>query len=308
MLWMVTTITFIATVAVLTALFYALVPGEIGIAERLSRLIQPPRRQQVRDSSFSDKQKERVRDTLAAVGGLVSSGTAAAGSKAQLPMVRAGYRNASAMSAMRGLRILMPVLFVVLSIASGIYRVQVFFVPLLAAIAGYLVPDLWLMWRVQARQHRLRLALPDALDMLVICVEAGLGLDQALLRVAQELRITHPELSEELQLVNMEMRVGKTRLEAMRELGRRTGVEDIKALVAMLIQTERFGTSIAQSLRVHSDDLRIKRRQRAEEMSAKTTVKMVPALVLFIFPALMVVILGPAVITLMRQFLPTLTR
>jgi tight adherence protein C len=308
MLWVVTTITFIATVAVLTALFYALVPGETGIAERLSRLIQPPRQQKARDTSFSDKQKERVRDTLAAVGGLVSSGTAVVSSKEQLPMVRAGYRNASAMSAMRGLKILVPVLFVAITVASGIYRVQVFFVPLLAAIAGYLVPDLWLMWRVQARQHRLRLALPDALDMLVICVEAGLGLDQALMRVAQELRITHPELSEELQLVNMEMRVGKTRLEAMRELGRRTGVEDIKALVAMLVQTERFGTSIAQSLRVHSDDLRIKRRQRAEEMSAKTTVKMVPALVLFIFPALMVVILGPAVITLMRQFLPALTK
>jgi tight adherence protein C len=308
MLWVVTTITFIATVAVLTALFYALVPGEIGIAERLSRLIQPPRQQQVRDTSFSDKQKERVRDTLAAVGGLVTSGTAATGSKAQLPMVRAGYRNASAMSAMRGLKFLMPVLFVALAFATGIYRVQIVVVPLLCATAGYLLPDLWLMWRVQARQHRLQLALPDALDMLVICVEAGLGLDQALLRVAQELRITHPELSEELQLVNMEMRVGKTRLDAMRELGRRTGVEDIKALVAMLIQTERFGTSIAQSLRVHSDDLRIKRRQRAEEMSAKTTVKMVPALVLFIFPALMVVILGPAVITLMRQFLPTLNR
>ncbi len=308
MLWMVTTITFIATVAVLTALFYALVPGETGIAERLSRLIQPPRQQRVRDTSFSDKQKERVRDTLAAVGGLVSSGAAVVSLKEQLPMVRAGYRNASAMSAMRGLKILVPVLFVAITIASGVYRVQVFFVPLLAAIAGYLVPDLWLMWRVQARQHRLRLALPDALDMLVICVEAGLGLDQALMRVAQELRITHPELSEELQLVNMEMRVGKTRLEAMRELGRRTGVEDIKSLVAMLIQTERFGTSIAQSLRVHSDDLRIKRRQRAEEMSAKTTVKMVPALVLFIFPALMVVILGPAVITLMRQFLPALAK
>ena len=182
------------------------------------------------------------------------------------------------------------------------------FVPLLAAVVGYLLPELWLMWRVQARQHRLRLGLPDALDMLVICVEAGLGLDQAIMRVAQELSITHPQLSEELQLVNMEMRVGKTRLEAMRELARRTGVEDIKALVAMLIQTERFGTSIAQSLRVHSDDLRMKRRQRAEEMSAKTTVKMVPPLVFFIFPALMVVILGPAVIMLMRQFLPALNK
>jgi len=307
MLWAVTTITFLATVTVLAALLYALAPGGIGIAERLSRLIQPPP-QQVRDATFADKQKVRMRDSLAAVGSLVSSTPALPGSKAQLPMVRAGYRSDSAMMAMQGLKILMPVAFVVLVFTTGMYRLNVVFVPLLAAVVGYLLPELWLMWRVQARQHRLRLGLPDALDMLVICVEAGLGLDQALMRVAQELRITHPQLSDELQLVNMEMRVGKTRLEAMRELARRTGVEDIKALVAMLIQTERFGTSIAQSLRVHSDDLRMKRRQRAEEMSAKTTVKMVPPLVFFIFPALMVVILGPAVITLMRQFLPALNK
>ncbi|MFZ0882942.1 MAG: type II secretion system F family protein [Candidatus Acidiferrales bacterium] len=271
-------------------------------------MIQPPPQPQLRETSFADKQKERVRNSLAAVGSLVSSTPAPVGSKAQLPMVRAGYRSGRALMAMDGLKILMPVAFVGLAFTTGIYHLQPIFVPLLAAIIGYLLPELWLMWRVQARQHRLRLALPDALDMLVICVEAGLGLDQALIRVAHELRITHPQLSEELQLVNMEMRVGKTRLEAMRELARRTGVEDIKALVAMLIQTERFGTSIAQSLRVHSDDLRIKRRQRAEEMSAKTTVKMVPPLVFFIFPALMVVILGPAVITLMRQFLPALNR
>ena len=307
MLWAVTTITFLATVTVLAALFYALAPGGIGIAERLSRLIQPPP-QQSRETTFADKQKVRMRDSLAAVGSLVLSTPALAGSKAQLPMVRAGYRSDSAMMAMQGLKILMPLAFVVLVFTTGMYRLNVVFVPLLAAVVGYLLPELWLMWRVQARQHRLRLGLPDALDMLVICVEAGLGLDQAIMRVAQELRITHPQLSEELQLVNMEMRVGKTRLEAMRELARRTGVEDIKALVAMLIQTERFGTSIAQSLRVHSDDLRMKRRQRAEEMSAKTTVKMVPPLVFFIFPALMVVILGPAVIMLMRQFLPALNK
>jgi len=306
MLWAVTTITFLATVAVLAALLYAFVPGEIGIAERFARLIQPPPR--VRDSSFADKQKTRLRDSLAAVGGLVSSNPAPVGSKAQLPMIRAGYRSASAMLAMQGMQILLPVAFVVLAFTSGMYRLNVFLIPLLAAVVGYLLPELWLVWKVQARQHRLRLALPDALDMLVICVEAGLGLDQAILRVAQELRITHPELSDELQLVNMEMRVGKTRLDALRELARRTGVEDIQALVAMLIQTERFGTSIAQSLRVHSEDLRMKRRQRAEEMSAKTTVKMVPPLVFFIFPALMVVILGPAVITLMRQFLPALNK
>jgi tight adherence protein C len=153
------------------------------------------------------------------------------------------------------------------------------------------------------RQHHLRRGLPDALDLLVICVEAGLGLDQAMMRVSQELKVVHRELSEELQLVNLEMRVGKSRIEALRELARRTGLDDIKALVAMLAQTERFGTSISQSLRVHSDDLRTRRRQRAEEMSAKTTVKMVPPLVLFIFPALMVVILGPAILIIMRQFI-----
>src|SRR6202035_1358975 len=137
------------------------------------------------------------------------------------------------------------------------------------------------------------LAIPDGLDLLVICVEAGLGLDQALLRVSEELHITHPELSNELQLVTTEMRLGKTRTEALRDLARRTGLEDIKSLVGMLVQTERFGTSIAQSLRIHSDELRTKRRQRAEEMSAKTAVKMVGPLVFFIFPALMAVILGP---------------
>ena len=143
-----------------------------------------------------------------------------------------------------------------------------------AAVAWLLLPEMWLSWRNSRAPARLRLLrLPDGLDLLVICVEVGLGLDQALLRVAQELRIVHPELSDELQMVNLEMRVGKSRIEALRELARRTGLDDIKALVAMLVQTERFGTSVAQSLRIHSDDLRIKRRQRAEEMSAKTTVK-----------------------------------
>jgi len=123
------------------------------------------------------------------------------------------------------------------------------------------------------------------------------------MRVTQELRIVHPILCEELDLVNAEIRIGRTRVEALRQLADRTGVEDIKSLVAMLVQTERFGTSIAQSLRVHSDELRTKRRQRAEELAAKATVKMIPPLVFFIFPALFVVILGPAVITLFRHFM-----
>jgi tight adherence protein C len=195
-----------------------------------------------------------------------------------------------------------------LAFVTGAYKWNIIMIPLIALALGYLFPDMFLTWRVNARQAKIRRGLPDGLDLLVICVESGLGLDQALMKVSQELRITHHELSEELQLVNLEMRIGKTRIEALRELARRTGLEDIKSLVAMLVQTDRFGTSVAQSLRVFSDDLRTKRRQRAEEMSAKTTVKMVPPLIFFIFPALMVVILGPAVITLLRQLLPAMQR
>jgi len=223
-----------------------------------------------------------------------------------LLMIRAGYRSPEGLLAMRGIKLIFPIAALAGVYLTGMYRANPFLVPVLALGLGYLLPDMWLTWRVKSRQHKLRRALPDALDLLVICVEAGLGLDQALMKVSQDMRISHPELSEELQLVNMEMRIGKTRIDALRELARRTGLDDIKALVAMLIQTERFGTSIAQSLRVYSDDMRLKRRQRAEEMSAKTSVKMVPALVFFIFPALMVVILGPAIITLIRQMLPSL--
>ena len=230
----------------------------------------------------------------------------AATPKNELLLIRAGYRSPEAIMAARGFKILVPLVLLGLVFFTGLYRWNPFLTIGLALVAGYLLPDMWITWRVRARQRLLRRALPDGLDLLVICVEAGLGLDQALLRVAQELNVAHPELSDELQIVNLEMRVGKTRLDALRELARRTGLEDIKALVAMLVQTERFGTSVAQSLRVHSDELRMKRRQRAEEMAAKTTVKMVPALVFFIFPALMVVILGPAIIAIMRQLMPNL--
>jgi tight adherence protein C len=303
MVWTITLVTFLATVSIVGALLYAFMPGELGIAERLSRLwgFSTP----VQETGFAQKQKERARDGLASVGQMVGT-TPLPGSRASLLMIRAGYRSTQATLAVRGVQMLLPVGLVALAFFTRLYLWNPILVFALAVLVGYLAPEAWLIWRVHARQHRMQLALPDVLDLLVICVEAGLGLDQALLRVAQELRISHPELSNELNLVNLEMRVGKTRIDALRELARRTGLEDIKALVAMLIQTERFGTSVAQSLRVHSDDLRVKRRQRAEEMSAKTTVKMVPPLVFFIFPALMVVILGPAVLTLMRQLIPAL--
>jgi len=138
----------------------------------------------------------------------------------------------------------------------------------------------------------------------VVSVEAGLGLDQAIQHVGRELVTTHKELSEEFSLVNLEMRAGKPRAEALRNLASRTGVDDIRALVGTLIQTDRFGTSVAQALRVHSDSLRTERRQRAEEQAAKTTIKMVPPLVVFVLPSIIFVTLGPAVIQLIRMLMP----
>ena len=305
MLWAITAITFLATFGAILAVVYAFTPGGAGIAGRLSRFTNPAA--PVEQTSFAEKQRERVRDTVASLGKLVP-GTSGNTPRTELLMLRAGYRSSQSLLAMRGFKLLTPIAFVALVVGTGIYKWNPLMMIFVAGAIGYLFPETFLSWRVSSRQARLQRGLPDGLDLLVICVEAGLGLDQALLKVAQELRITHHELSEELQLVNLEMRIGKTRIDALRELGRRTGLEDIKALVAMLIQTDRFGTSVAQSLRVFSDDLRIKRRQRAEELSAKTTVKMVPPLVFFIFPALMVVILGPAVLTLMRQLVPALQR
>ena len=306
MLWAVTALTFLATFGVLAAVFYAFSSQGGAVAERLSRLGNTA--PVVEETGFVEKQRDNVRNTLAGLSKLVPGGDGAATPRTQLLLIRAGYRSNQAYAAMRGFKILTPVAFVALTFVTGAYKWNPFMIPIVALALGYLFPDMFLTWRVNARQAKIRRGLPDGLDLLVICVESGLGLDQALMKVAQELRITHPELSEELQLVNLEMRIGKTRIEALRELARRTGLEDIKSLVAMLVQTDRFGTSVAQSLRVFSDDLRTKRRQRAEEMSAKTTVKMVPPLIFFIFPALMVVILGPAVITLLRQLMPALQR
>jgi tight adherence protein C len=299
-IWTITILTFLATAGIVVALVYAFSPAGMGVASRLSRLagLAAPAPEEL---NFANRQKERVRDTLANVGKMLPAPSTDKATRTQLMMIRAGYRSSEALLAIRGVKLLFPIGALAGVYLTGLYRVNVFFIPVVALGLGYLFPDMWLSWRVGSRQRRLRKGLPDALDLLVICVEAGLGLDQALMKVSQDMKISHAELSEELQFVNLEMRVGKTRIEALRELGRRTGLDDIKALVAMLIQTERFGTSIAQSLRVYSDDMRIKRRQRAEEMSAKTSVKMVPPLVFFIFPALMVVILGPAVITLIRQ-------
>ena len=218
-------------------------------------------------------------------------------------LVAAGYRSGKATTVFTGIRLAFAlVCFAVVAIPL-IGRPNVV-LAIGAAAIGYLLPTMALGRMAKRRQHRIRLSLPDALDLLVVSVEAGLGLDQALQRVGQELAFAHPDLSDELRMVNLELRAGNARSEALHNLALRTGVDDLASLVAMLVQTDKFGTSVAQSLRVHSETLRTKRRQRAEEAAAKTGVKMVFPLVFCIFPAVWVVTIGPAAIKFVQVLFP----
>jgi tight adherence protein C len=219
-------------------------------------------------------------------------------SRARGWLIQAGYREPRHLSMYVGSRVLLGLLGMAIVVAISGFNSPLLMVSVGAF--GFFLPRFWLKRMITARQRRITLALPDALDLTVICVEAGLALDQALMRVGEDLRHAHPELSAEFHMVNLEMRAGKPRVEALHNLAARTGVSDIRALVATLVQTDRFGTSIAQALRVHSDSLRTERRQRAEEQAAKTTIKMVIPLVLFILPSLIFVTLGPAIIQLFR--------
>src|ERR1700739_438402 len=217
-------------------------------------------------------------------------------------LIQAGLREPQHVSYYFGSRIMLAFLGLTSVIAfSGLDSMALL---ICVPAFGFFLPRFFLKRMIKARQQRIRIGLPDALDLTVICVEAGLALDQALMRVGQDLHHAHPDLSDELHLVKLEMRAGKPRVEALRNLFERTGVDDIKSLVGTLIQTDRFGTSVAQALRVHSDSLRTERRQRAEEQAAKTTIKMVPPLVIFVLPSIIFVTIGPAVIELVRQLGP----
>nr|MBA3297681.1 type II secretion system F family protein [Acidobacteriota bacterium] len=221
----------------------------------------------------------------------------------RLRLVQAGYRREEALTIFFGMRVLLAVVLFLVFSTSIIVRANTM-LALGALGVGYVLPGMILARLAKRRAHRIRLSLADALDLLVVSVEAGLGLDQALSRVGAELAFAHPELSEELKLINLELRAGKARSEALRNLADRTGVDDLSALVTMLIQTDKFGTSVAQSLRVYSETLRTKRRQRAEEAAAKTGVKMVFPLVFCIFPAIWVVTIGPAAIKFVTVLFP----
>ena len=178
------------------------------------------------------------------------------------------------------------------------------FIALFGAAIGYLVPGFWLGRQTTLRQKQIRNGLPDALDLMIVCIEAGSGIDQSLVKTSDELDISYPALAEELRLITTEMRAGKPRLEAFKNFASRTKVDEVRSLVAMLVQTDRFGTSIAMALRTHAEVARTKRRQNAEERAAKIGVKLVFPLVFCLFPSLYVAILGPAVVDYVRVFKP----
>ena len=235
-----------------------------------------------------------------------------AASDTQKRLLHAGYRSSTALATFNLIRFItllsLPGIFWMATIRTAMLPAYRLLAVCLLLLGGYVLPRLLLRRLARRRQHRLRLSLPDALDLLVVCVEAGMGLNQAIVKVSEELERTHPEISEELTLLNLEIRAGRPRAEALRNLGERTGVDDIISLAAMLIQTDKFGTSVARSLRVHSDALRTERVQRAEEAAAKTTIKLIFPLLLCVFPALLVVILGPAFLNLARIFSETIVQ
>jgi tight adherence protein C len=305
---------FVATLLTVLALFVWSGSRQESLSRRVQEVISPAteapapavrraREWLARVWGTSDPVAKRNEEIVARVVGEDTGG-------ARLLLSRAGYRSAAAEAVYWWFRIGTPLLFAGGAIfggkALGIPDRTLFFLSLAFAGAGLSLPGAFLKSRARKRQETITDALPDALDLLTVCVEAGLGINSAFVRIAEEFRLGSPALSEEFDIVNREMVAGKPRMEALRALADRTGVEDVRSLVAMLVQTERLGTSLAQSLRVHSDSLRIRRRQRAEEAAAKTTIKLVFPLVFLLFPALFIVILGPGLIQILRILFPAM--
>jgi tight adherence protein C len=217
-------------------------------------------------------------------------------------LIRAGLRKESTVKIFYGCKVIVPLVLCTLALVSGLASLSPFFVYSSALALGYIGPDFWLGRQIKKRQSKIRKGLPDVLDLLVICIEAGLGLDQATVRSSEELTHAQPELCDELRVVVLEQRAGRPRQDTWKHLAERTDVDAIRNLVTMMIQAEQFGTSIGKTLRTHSDTLRTQRIQQVEEQAAKTTIKLIFPLVFFIFPSLFLVVLGPAVLIMMDSF------
>ncbi len=280
--------------------------SEVAVRERLAEM------DQVLENPFGNiarrrrqKQRERYEELVRELGEWVVEHRDDTGDVAKR-LVMAGFRAAKAEPVFWGVRIVvalsMPVVFFFAASLLGYGFVGSGLAAAFGAGAGWILPSFHLDHRIRKRQAEIRRTLPDALDLLVVCVEAGMGLNQAVTRVADEIRNVSLLMSEELSLVNLEIRAGAARDVALRNLATRTGVDDVNSIVAMLIQSDRFGTSIGTALRSSSDAQRVRRAQEAEEIAAKMPVKMLFPLAVCIFPAIIMVILGPAVLAIMKAF------
>jgi tight adherence protein C len=292
----------IAVVFVTTALFagsvMALVLGRQTTARRRLDEIMAPRQDRPSPAVQNLTLTDTVGPTLSRVEKVLPTSTKEM-SRIRKRLIRAGFTSPSAAVIIAASEVVLPVVlglsaFAVVGAGRGILAGT------LLAIVGYLIPGFVVGRIVTKRQQQIRNGLPDALDLVIVCVEAGLSLDQAILKASEELSLSHPALADELQQVTNEIRAGKPRMEAFHNFADRTRVDDVRALVAMLVQTDRFGTSIAQALRIHADTGRTMRRQRAEERAAKLGVKLVFPLVFCLFPAIYVVTLGPGAIRIIR--------
>ena len=254
----------------------------------------------------------RVLMTLRALGHLIKPKNGEDLSHLRKMFLKAGYRNENSPIVFFGVKVfltaLLPFLFfmVKLSFLRTLPSLTAMLIAIFSALMGFYAPNLWLRLKVDTRKEKILLGLPDALDLMVVCAEAGVGLDSAIHRVGEEMKLTNKPLSEEFKLMNLELRAGKQRRDALKNLALRTDLDDVKSLVTLLVQTERFGTSIAQALRVHSDSMRTKRFQRAEEVAVKLPVKLLFPLIFFIFPSLFVAVLGPAALRVYRTLLPVM--
>lgn len=277
------------------------------VRERLSELREGVRgHRDLQERRRRQARRERIQTLLEALGERVSDEASRQQGETAEMLTHAGYRSTRAVPIFIGTRLVLAV---------GLAGVMLFgsaFLPFegtqstlyaaTAGLAGWMLPFFYVKRKRDARQSDIQRALPDALDLLVVCVEAGLGLNQALLRVSEEMDRISAALGDELTIVTLQIRAGTPRQEALRNLYERTGSDDVQSLVGVLIQTDRFGTSIANALRIHSENLRDKRRQRAEEAAAKVSIKMLFPLIFFIFPAIFVVILGPGLLQVMEVF------
>jgi len=217
-------------------------------------------------------------------------------------LAQAGYREARHVNTYYAAKVIAPAALCVVTALSGAFGITPIFAYAGALGLGFLVPDFWLGRLVSARQMDIRLGLPEALDLLVVCVEAGLSLDKSILRTAEEMRVSQPAIADELGLISLEQRAGRPRADAWNECAKRTGVDTVRALASLIIQADKFGTSVGKALRTHAETLRTRRRQDVEEQAAKTTVKLVFPLVLLIFQSLFVVTLGPSMILMFEAF------